>query len=105
MADAFAPIEAKYYNEVMANTFGHLAPEPNTKHNVSILFCWGDYGDIIPIKMESTTLEDSPWFYDHMQTFIEDNAKEQGRVYRFEGTYQMFKNGNCRFSGKTTVVV
>jgi len=105
LADAFASIENDNYNKVLQQTWGHQAPEANQKYPVTILFCYGDYGDIIPIKVDQGDLPDSPWFFDQMNDFIAEKATEQGKVYRFTGTYEMFKNGNCRFSGKTVIVI
>lgn len=90
---------------VARQTWGHLAPQPGTVHALTLLFCCGEYGHIVPIRVESITLDDSPWFYDDMQTFIETNAKEAGRIYKFDGTYRKYKNGNCKFTGTTKIVM
>jgi hypothetical protein len=116
VADAFAPIEEKYRNQVMAETFGHLAPQPRQKYSGEILFTHGEYGDIVVIK-NTIDIDDSPWFFEDMQqfvagyivqgrdTYVNRTKIESGAVYRFTGHYTKFKNGNCRFSGKITKVV
>ena len=100
LAEAFAPAENKYRNQVLANTWGHLAPKPQNKYEGYILFTLGAYGDITVIDCEFKDLDDSPWFYDHMYDFVCNNSQERASTYLFEGTYTMFKNGKCRFSGK-----
>lgn len=103
LESAFAPVEAYNRALVMHQTWGHLAPEPRVNYSFKIVFCEGQYRDTIIIRTE-TQLEDSPWLFDHMMDFICDKALETGKVYEFEGTYMMYKNGGCRFSGKTKVV-
>lgn len=104
LASVFEPIEAVNRAIVMANTWGHLAPEPNRKHEITIVFCHGEYRDVTPIKVESLTVCDSPWFFEDMNDFIYENRAEPGNVYKFRGWYKKFKNGNYRFSGKIEVV-
>lgn len=102
MADAFAPAEAKYKAEVMAATWGHLAPKPK-KYEGTILFAHGEYGDLVPLRAAFHGLPDSPWFFDDMTDWIFEQKTEEGKIYLFVGSYTKFKNGNCRFSGKTTI--
>lgn len=105
MQEAFAPAEAEYRNRVIHATWGHLAPEPRKKYRGYVLFTFGEYGDITVIKDNFEGLPDSPWFYEHVHEFASRKVKTRGRVYRFDGTYMMLKNGNSRFSGKVRVVL
>lgn len=44
-----------------------------------------------------------PRLYSDMNEFIGDwsfENGEEGKVYRFQGKYKKFKNGNCKFYGK-----
>lgn len=100
----YQQIENDNYNAVMRNTWGHLAPEHRKVYHGEILFAFGEYGDIIPIRCNFKDLPDSPWFYDQMNDFIAEKSKDKGAIYRFEGTYMLFKNGKCRFSGKVNKV-
>jgi hypothetical protein len=102
LEEAFAPIEQVNRAIVINNTWGHLAPIPQQKYNGSILFCYGEYGDVTPIKTDFKNLPNSPWFFEDMNEFISDKCNElsYGNVYKFIGTYIKFKNGNYRFSGK-----
>lgn len=102
LASAMAPVEAMNRAIVMHNTWGHLAPEPRRLYRGEILFAHGDYGDLSVITCKFKDLPDSPWFFDHLNEFAADKAfkRPRGTLLRFTGTYMMFKNGNCRFSGK-----
>lgn len=104
LADAFAGADADFKSRVMHSTWGHLAPEPRRVYPGVIVFAFSAYGDIVPITSDFKGLDDSPWFFDHMQEFIGKKALVRGTIYRFDGTYLMFKNGNGRFSGKVRTV-
>jgi hypothetical protein len=104
LASAFVEYEAHARSVVMHNTWGHLAPEPRRDYPGTILFTQTEYGDLVPIRSRFTGLPDSPWFHQHLCDFVADKATEPGVVYRFEGKYMMFKNGNARFSGKVRKV-
>jgi hypothetical protein len=97
--DAFRPAEEKYKNEVMGATWGHLAPESQKVYHGYIIFTFGDYGDITPIKCEFKDLDDSPWFFQDMADFIYRKSKNrQGEVLKFIGTYWKSKTGKGTFS-------
>ena len=91
------------YQEVMQDTWGHLAPEPGTKYEGYLTFAHSDYssqGSII-IEARFEGLDDSPWFFQDLNDYIADKTKDEkgGAVFRFDGTYKRFKNGRCQFSG------
>jgi hypothetical protein len=107
LQEAFEPIEEMNRAVVMADTWGHLAPKPNTKYPGFIVFCHSEYGDITPIRVDFPNLPDSPWFFDDLIDFISNRVCSrgtvhlpEGEVYLFTGTYTKFQNGNYRFSGK-----
>lgn len=95
--DAFAPIEKENKRIVMENTWGHLAPQKNKTYLGFITFCWASDGTLCPIDYDFDGLEGSPWLYDAIIDFIKENAKEQGKVYRFDGTIK-----NYKFKGEVT---
>lgn len=99
LADAFAPADNHYRNQVIAATFGHLAPEPRKRYPGTILFTQSEYGSLVPIRARFEGLPDSPWFFEHLNDFVADKATEAGAVYRFKGTYMLFKNGSHQFTG------
>jgi len=104
LAKAFAPIEAKYKAEVMADTWGHLAPEPGRKYPGHMYFTQSEYRDLISIRSDFGDLPGSPWFFDDQQDFIGMKAVEEGVVYKFTGYYIKFKSGSYRFTGEVREV-
>jgi len=90
---------------VQAQTFGNLAPKPQTEYKGYILFVLTAFGDTCIIDFEFADLEESPWFNTDVLEYIADytdalpDNKNYG-VYRFRGTYKKFKNGNHKFKGK-----
>jgi hypothetical protein len=108
LAEAFAPAEDLYRSQVMHATWGHLAPQERKPYRGWIVFMCGCHGDIDIVdyyfKRGKTELSGSPWLYQQLHEFIGKECMKreaQGVIYRFEGTYMMFNNGRCRFSGKT----
>lgn len=104
MARAFAPAIAIYTEQVHRATWGHLAPEPARVYVGEILFAHGEYGDIVPLRVNFKDLPDSPWFFEGMNEFIASRPTTPGKVYRFTGTYRQLRNGRHRFSGYTRLV-
>jgi hypothetical protein len=104
IADALEPAEAAQQAQVLKATFGHLAPSIRKKYKGSILFAQGEYGDLVVIRADFPSLPNSPWLHDHLQDFVAERAQEAGKVYRFDGSYMMFKNGNPSFKGEVTQV-
>jgi hypothetical protein len=109
--DALLEPEVRYQDQVLSQTWGHLYPKDNNKHDGFILFCHACNGDITPIDYDFKDIDSSPWFYQDLNNFLYDkvvkNGKtllEQGHVYKFVGTYTKFKNQNCRFSGQVTMI-
>ena len=104
-ADAFAPAEAAHKARVMRETWGHLDATPGVKYRCELLFCYGEYGDVICIRnVLHDGLQESPWFFTDMDDFIARKAKQCGGIYRFAGTYHRTKSGKGRFSGKVKKV-
>lgn len=99
-AEAFAPAEAEYRRRVMHSTWGHLAPDLRRVYPGTIVFIHGDYRDVAIVTADFPGLSDSPWLYEQLHEFIHSRKTECGNIYRFTGSYMMFKNGRGRFSGK-----
>lgn len=109
---------APYKQAVMYNTWGHLAPKIGTTYQGFILFGTNGFGTINPqlldAEFEETNGEQmgaSPWSYDHIESYLFKrfelgcwNKKKPifkpGCVYKFEGTYTIYKNGGHSFNGK-----
>lgn len=104
LAASLAHAELEYRNQILGETWGHLAPEKNKTYTGYIVFTWASYGDLVIIDAHWDGLEDSPWLYDAMQKFVFDQHLKavgivEGGVYRFEGTLK-----NYRFKGKKTPI-
>lgn len=101
LADAFAPADAHYREQVMQATWGHLAPQRNIAYPGSIVFAVGCYGSdpLNPTVLSCgfKDLDDSPWFFDAMSEFLSSRTFKPGAVYRFDGSFK-----NYRFRGKIT---
>lgn len=100
MHEAFAPAERKYKAAVMRDTWGHLAPKHRKVYAIDILFAHGDYGDVVPVRVNKGDLDDSPWFFEGMLEFICSRRTSPGNLYKFVGTYALLTNGTHRFSGR-----
>ncbi len=75
--------------EVMQETWGHLAPEPGKTYTGTVVFTNGCFRDLTVITCEFADLPDSPWFYDTLHNWLLDQEPEEGKVYRFTGTYRV----------------
>ena len=107
-----------YFQAVMYNTWGHLAPKIGTSYNGFILFGTSGFGCINPLLLDAEFYEPngeqmgaSPWSYDHIEDYLVKrfelgcwNKKKPifkpGCVYKFNGTYTIYKNGSHSFNGK-----
>lgn len=97
LQDAFSAHEAKHAAAVLWDTWGH--PEPGIRYPGSIVFTWAEGGDLVVIRSDFGDLDGGPWLHQDMQDYIYHMAAERGKVYRFDGYYLKFKNGNFRFTG------
>ncbi len=96
---AFGPAEEIYRQEVLRDTWGHLAPTKGREYPGRIVFSFGvfDSGDLNPVVLvcDFGDLDSSPWFYDALQGFLDRYTPgEAGRVYEWTGTFR-----NYRFKG------
>ncbi len=94
MADAFAPVEARYRAQVYKETWGHLAPRKNKVYRGYVIFALGcfDSGHLNPTVLSCEIgIDDSPWFFDALHEFLRTLKGDEGGVYRWDGT---FKNYN-----------
>lgn len=99
LAEAFAPAEARYRSQILAHTFGHLAPDARRVYRIRFAFTCADYGGSIEvIASDLGDLPDSPWLFEHLQDFAADRAK-RGKVSVFDGTYYMGARGAPHFKG------
>jgi hypothetical protein len=102
IADAFAPVEARYHAQVMKETWGHLAPKKNVTYRGSFVLAAGCFGNdslnptVIQCEFKDrrgNDLASSPWFYDHLMDFVQDDQSNcflEGTVHRFDGTFRNY---------------
>lgn len=110
LAEAFAPIQAVYKERVMRDTWGHLAPKIGTVYTGWILFGTNAFGSMNPqlldaeFKSGKTVMDSSPWSYEDIENYLDKRVDRKnfkpGCVYKFEGTYRIYKNGAHSFGGK-----
>lgn len=91
LAEAFQVWEAQYRADVIAATWGHLAPRERKTYSGYIVFAVPEYdsGNPCIVQADFKGLEDSPWLYDAMVSFAEQ-AHRAG-VYRFDGTFRNYE--------------
>lgn len=87
------------HQEVMQETWGHLAPTPGEEYAGTVEFALGCFGDLAVISVYFADLPDSPWLYEDLHNWIWSTEPEEGKVYRFEGTYRKGERGSV-FDGK-----
>lgn len=96
LADAFAPVEARYRAEVYEETWGHLAPRRNKTYRGYAIFTFGCFGSeyLNPTVLECELgIDSSPWFHSALIEFLETFGGEEatGRVYRWDGTFRNYE--------------
>lgn len=91
MEDIWRPIEEANFKAVQRDTWGHLAPEENKTYKGYVLFTQTVFGEYVIIDANFEGLPESPWLFDAMTDFIEEHAKEDGSIYRFDGTFRNYE--------------
>ena len=94
-------------NEVMNDTWGHLAPVKDQVYGGYILYTVGAYGDITCIQTHFRDLPDSPWFYKDLHSFMGTDldgviGEQQGMIFLFLGSY--CRDREKKFIGVTQVM-
>jgi len=84
---------------VMWDTWGHLAPEPHKKYYGWIIVAKAAFRNNFIFDYHFDELPDSPWFADDLCEFAFDVTKDKEGIglWRYEGWYKKFKNGNYQF--------
>lgn len=90
---------------VREDTWGHLRPRPDVWHPGVIVFAesafdgrvilHADFGDAVP---------DSPWFYEQLHEWLDEQDAETGRLYTFTGRYRTGRSDAYEFRGEITCV-
>lgn len=79
--------------EVMEDTWGHLAPVKDQVYGGYILYTIGCYGDITCIQTHFRDLNDSPWFYEDLHSWMgtDLDGEQQGVIFLFLGSYCRYR--------------
>ena len=100
MPDVFAPAESRYRSELLADTWGHLAPRRNAKYKGHIRWALGLFGSerlnptVLSYRLESKTageLDASPWFYEAVIDFLQQQSEEAGTIWVFTGYFKNYE--------------
>ena len=101
---------AEYIEDVMQDTWGHMAPKVREIYTGHVLFSRGIYaGDYLVNDYDfrladGTELDGGPWFFtdvhDQVLGWIAQKGDLNGGIWRFEGTFERLKNGKSRWRGK-----
>lgn len=103
-ADTLADIEAHNREIVYRETWGHLNSRPEVEHHGHVVFAYGIYGGdpVVTLSLDfGPDAGDGPWFYEGLQDWLLAQNGEDGKVYRFEGTYRLDRDGIHHFNGTT----
>lgn len=104
LASAMAPVADAYRNEVFRDTWGHTAATPGIIYAAVIVYTRTEWDEFVPIKSDIELLSEGPWQAEHVSDFVYRDGQKRtvGGVFRFVGTYQVYKTGRPLFKGKTT---
>jgi len=100
LESAFEYYEQLYKTIIQADTWGY--PRPNIKYRfrATIASCEDGLNTIVRSITESDC--NNPIFWEDVTNILLGKIPDStGDIYIFDGYYLKYKNGNCRFSGKT----
>jgi hypothetical protein len=99
---------ASRYEEVMKNTWGHLAPTPRQTYTGYIIFSVSPNGDHNLLDFDFNGLDGNPWTLEHVSEWWSEETegpefKSSGTlaIWRWDGTYMVQKNEVPRFRGRS----
>ena len=95
-AAAFEPAENWYREQVIYATWGHLAPVKNRTYKGHVVWALGCLGNdnLNPTILQfdfGPDLTSSPWLYDLLTDFLQSISKEEGAVFRWDGSMRNYK--------------
>ncbi len=96
IVDAYAERKKQ---DVMQDTFGHLAPKKGQSYKGTMIYAHGEYGDIVLLASDFKKLDSSPWLFDAMQEYLGEHCEEEG-VYKWKGQFTKIHDGTYCFGGK-----
>jgi hypothetical protein len=85
-------------NDAMKDTWGHMYPEPCSKHYGEMIIAHTETGDLVIIKSDFPGLDGSPMRYWVEHTVFDIFETEGGKIYKvscglwfFKGCHDMYK--------------
>lgn len=97
VTDAYG--QSKKHN-VMADTWGHMYPEPGSKHYGEMTIARGEYGDLIIVKSDFPGLSSSPQRYEMEHTIFDRLELEPGTVVRVKCGLWFYKTSDDMYLSK-----
>lgn len=89
-------------NNVMKDTWGHLYPEPGSKHKGYILIAHGEYGGTTILDYHFETHQCSPQAAEVIATSMDMYEWTQG-IYKLECTLWFFKHCNDMYISSSPI--
>lgn len=80
------------------------APSIRKKYHGKVIFAVGVCGQQVLVSARFPDLPPHEGYTDNVQTFLDAHPGQPGKLYQFEGTYMLFKNGHPSFSGRLSEV-
>lgn len=99
MVDVF--VNTKKHN-VMQDTWGHMYPEPGSKHKGYIMIAHGDYGGTTVLDYEFGDLCGSPQVAELVSRAMHMYEWENG-LYRLDCSLWFFKNSNDLYTSNKSI--
>lgn len=106
MSPAFEEHERRCTEAVLRATFGHLDAEPGRDYPGYVVYANTAWGECCLIEAAFDGLEMSPWLFGDLNAFVGRETDDAAvGVWRWQGTFRVFKNGGHRFSKGATECV
>lgn len=99
IVDAFS---TRKKNDVMKDTWGHLYPEPGSKHPGTMLITYTDYRELVVIRADFPTLLGGPIDFELIHSifdYFEIEELESGGIYKIDCTLWFYKGCSNMYIG------
>lgn len=84
--------------EVLRDTWGHMAAKPKKVYTGYVIFAVGCYGgnscEAVKVEFKDSRgreLDGGPWMYDAVQSLMTSQKVDRGEIYRWEGEVKGYK--------------
>ena len=85
--------------QVLQDTWGHLAPKKGKSYKGTMIYAHGVYGDIVLLYATFEKLNSSPWLFEAMQEYLGGHCEDEG-IYKWEGCFEKLDEGCYCFGGE-----